>query len=170
MAQSETLIHTGLTAGLAAVALCVLYLLVRAKRQQQQLEKVNHLLQQQQENLLSLQEQLRKNVQPNFVASGISINESISRIDIKVHNLGAAATIDKVVTSTPDIEFIDDRSFPLRIDSNEYFIVTGISKGLPLAQCRYVVQLHYSDPDNNHYLTAIRGEGAEFKITTMPKP
>jgi hypothetical protein len=166
--STEILSLAGLATGLAGLFLS-LYLLYKYNKQQQQLTKIKQqflALSTTNENLI---DQIRNSVKPNFIPAGIIINDSMNRIDIKLQNLGAAAIIEKVVTSTPDIEFVDDRFFPLRLETDAYFIVTGISKGLPLTECRYVVQLHYADIYHNNYVTVVRGEGQDAQLKTSLK-
>jgi hypothetical protein len=168
MSTTTFLIPLGLATGAVSLILS-LYLAVQCRRQKSTIDKLQVQAKNQSEEYNLLLERIRSAVQPQFAAVGVSINESINRIDIKLQNLGAPAILEKVVTSTPDIEFLDDRFFPARIETEDLFIVTGISKGLALAQCRYVVQLHFSDTHGNHYITAIRGEGQEFSVTTHAK-
>lgn len=164
----ETLIRVGLATGAASLVLCG-YLLYRCRKQKAQINRLTSEISMLQNENAILIEKIRDSVKPEFIATGITINDSVNRIDIKLKNEGAPAILEKVVTSTPDIEFLDDRFFPLRIGPDEMFIVTGISKGLPLQQCRYVVQLHFSDLQGNHYLATVRGEGNQFKMTSIIK-
>lgn len=168
MSTTSFLISLGLATGAVSLILS-LYLAIQCRRQKRTIDQLQMLAKNQSEEYNLLLERIRTAVQPQFAAVGVSLNESINRIDIKLQNLGAAAVLEKVVTSTPDIEFLDDRFFPVRIETEDLFIVTGISKGLPLGQCRYVVQLHFSDIHGNHYITAIRGEGQEFNVATNAK-
>lgn len=168
MSTTSLLISLGLATGAVSLILS-LYLAVQCRRQKSTIDKLQVQAKNQSEEYSLLLERIRSAVQPQFAAVGVSLNETVNRIDIKLQNLGAAAVLEKVVTSTPDIEFLDDRFFPVRIETEDLFIVTGISKGLPLAQCRYVVQLHFSDIHGTHYLTAIRGEGQQFSVATNPK-
>lgn len=153
----------------AILLLLVLHQLRKIKllhRQVHILASLTEKLSQQNKTLL---QQIKQNLRPEFAKAGVAVDDKSSRIDVKVVNKGQPAIVEKVVTSSPDIEFLEDRFFPLRIEQGELFMFTGFSKGGDLSTSRYVIQIHHTDVYGNPYMAAINGEGQITRLVTQEK-
>jgi len=170
-----------------------IFLLRRDKNKQEQIDKINDLVSifstqneliaqqviilrdnlimqnKDQKTLLKIHDleakRLKLRSKPDLQKSQTGISGSDGTLEIQLINKGETAIIEDIKYFTEDINFINIKNLPFKLQKGNFIKIKGTTKCKKhIKICEYEMDICFTDSIKNKYISRLKGKGKDVKI------